>query len=191
MTTPEGGRPRAWLSVALTAVLALAGCQAAPTASVETTSGASLPPVVRQVLAAGDPAAAPGERLELVRYTIQPGTALPAHHHPGMQLAYVESGTLTYNVIEGEVTITSADGAPRKVGPGETATVVAGEWLVETEDIVHFGENGGPDPLVILAASLLEAGQPAAIPVSPSPSPSLRVGPSPVEPGVGSPPPSS
>lgn len=178
------------VAVAIVA-LAIVACQAAATPSAAPSGATSPDPVVRQVLAGGDPGVAPGERLELVRYTIQPGTALPAHHHPGMQLAYVESGTLTYNVIEGEVTITSPDGATRTVGPGETATIVAGEWLVETEEVVHFGENAGPEPLVILAASLLEAGQPAAIPVSPSPSPSLRVGPSPVEPGIGSPPPSS
>lgn len=146
-----------------------------------------MPPVERQILAAGDPAAAPGEKLELVRYTIQPGTALAAHHHPGMQLAYVEAGTLTYTVVEGTVTITAADGATRSVGPGETATIVAGEWLVETEEIVHFGENAGREPLLILAATLLEAGQPPAVPVPPTPA----GGASPVEPGVGSPPPSS
>jgi quercetin dioxygenase-like cupin family protein len=171
------------LAVSAGALFAACGSASPPGAS---TSG-SIPPVVRAILAAGDPANADGQKLELVRYTIQPGTKLPAHHHPGMQLAFIESGTLTYTVIEGTVTVTGVDGTPRTVGPGQTATVVSGEWLIESQEIVHFGENAGPEPVVILAASLLEAGQPPAIPVGPSPA----LEPSPIEPGFESPAPSS
>jgi hypothetical protein len=85
------------------------------------------------------------------------------------------------------VTVTGVDGTPRTVGSGQTATIVAGEWLIESQEIVHFGENAGTVPVVILAASLLEAGQPPAIPVSPSPA--LEA--SPVQPGFESPAPSS
>jgi quercetin dioxygenase-like cupin family protein len=129
-----------------------------------------VPPVVRAILAAGNPAAAPDANLELVRYTIQPGTALVAHRHPGMQLALVESGTLTYTVIEGTVTVHQTDGGTRPIGPGETGTIVAGEWIAEDQSIVHFGKNAGTVPVVILASSLLATGQPPAIPVSPAPS---------------------
>ncbi len=192
-------RPRTragWLgATALAGVVAVAAACSAAGASpaAPTAASASIPPVVRAILAAGDPANADGQKLELARYTIQPGTKLAAQHHPGMQLAFIESGTLTYTVIEGTVTITAADGTTRTVGPGETATIAPGEWLVESEDIVHFGENGGNVPVVILAASLFEAGEPPAIPVDPSPSggatPALK--PSPVEPGFGTPPPGS
>jgi quercetin dioxygenase-like cupin family protein len=131
---------------------------------------ASLPPVVRDVLAAGRPSAAPDDNLELVRYTIQPDTALAPHHHPGMQLALIESGTLTYTVIEGTVVVHAAGGATRSIGPGETGTIGPGEWIVEDETIVHFGKNAGSEPVVILAASLLAADEPPAILVSPAPS---------------------
>jgi quercetin dioxygenase-like cupin family protein len=106
-----------------------------------------------------------------------------------MQLAYIESGTLTYTVIEGTVTVTATDGTTRTVGPGQTATIGPGEWLVESEDIVHFGENAGSVPVVILASSLLEAGEPAAVPVDPAPSSGATpaVQPSPIQPGFGSP----
>ena len=128
--------------------------------------GATVPPVVRTVLAAGHPSAAPDRNLELVRYTIQPGTALPPHRHPGTQLAYIESGTLAYTVIEGEVVINQADGGSRVIRPGATGTVEAGEWIMEHEGIVHFGANDGDVPVVILASSLLEADEPPAIPVA-------------------------
>ena len=182
-----GGRFRALLSSALAVLLVSSFAACGGTSPRGALASGSIPPVVRAVLAAGDPANADGQKLELVRYTIQPGTKLPAHHHPGMQLAFIESGTLTYTVIEGTVTVTGVDGAPRTVGPGQTATVVAGEWLIESQEIVHFGENAGTVPVVILAASLFEAGQPAAIPESPSPA----IEASPLQPGFESPAPSS
>lgn len=131
----------------------------------------SLPPVVRAVLGSAQPADAPEDALELVRYTIQPSTALAPHRHPGTQLALIESGTLTYTVIEGEVTVHQADGGSRVIGPGETGRIAAGEWIVEDETIVHYGANEGSEPVVILASSLLEADEPPAIPVeTPTPS---------------------
>ena len=54
-------------------------------------------------------------------------------------------------------------------GRARRSAIVAGEWLAETELVVHFGANEGPDVVVILAASLLQAGESPAIPM-PSPS---------------------
>jgi quercetin dioxygenase-like cupin family protein len=154
----------------------LAACAAAQPSSGPSGSGnggtpaATTAAVVRSVLAAGVPASAPGRNLELVRYTIAPHTALAPHHHPGMQLALIESGTLTYSVIEGTIEVHGTDGSTRTIGPGETGQIVAGEWIAETESIVHFGANDTDDPVVILAASLLAADEPPAIVVSPAPS---------------------
>jgi quercetin dioxygenase-like cupin family protein len=153
----------------------LAACTAASpaptpgrgTPSPPTSSSAST--VVRTVLAAGQPSAAPDQNLELVRYTIPPHTKLAAHHHPGMQLALIESGSLTYSVISGTIVVHQVDGGTRPIGPGETGTIEPGEWIAETEPIVHFGANDTDQPIVILVASLLAADEPPAIAVTPSP----------------------
>ena len=163
--------------LATVVAVALAGCGMVPpggglVGSVPSRT-ASLPPVVRAVLAGGDPSGAPGRKLELVRYTIQPGTRLAMHRHPGMQLAYVESGTLTYTVVQGSVTVHQSDGGSRTIAAGQMGRIVPGEWIAEHEGVVHFGENAGPEVVEILASSLLEADQPPAVPVaSGSPSPS-------------------
>lgn len=124
--------------------------------------------VVREVIMSGNPEAAPGQILELVRYTIPAGLTLPAHTHPGMQVATIESGTLHYTVLEGEVPLTRAavNATPQ---PAESITASSGEVaigpgdsFVEAEGIVHFGRNAGPEPVVILVASLLTEGQPPA-----------------------------
>lgn len=124
--------------------------------------------VMREVLVSGQPAGAPGQVLELVRYTIPPGTLLPAHTHPGMQAAFLESGTLHYTVVEGEVPLTRAaigTGTPvaDAVAAGEGEDVIrAGDSFVEPAGVVHFGRNAGPEPVVILVSSLLTVGEPPA-----------------------------
>lgn len=121
--------------------------------------------VIRTVLSRGLPASAPGQALELVRYTIAPDSHLPAHTHPGMQVSYIESGTLTYTVVAGEATYTrtTADGTVAETGTlvgGQTAELGFGTSLIEPEGMVHFGENLGDEPVVILVASLFQEGAP-------------------------------
>ncbi len=120
--------------------------------------------VVRDVLSSTDPEAAPGEVLELVEYTIPAGAVLIVHTHPGVQMATVESGELTYHVIEnGSAPVIRADGTEDLIGPGESTTFEVGDSFVEPEGMVHYGENLTDEPVVLLATSLLEADEPAAI----------------------------
>lgn len=134
---------------------------ATPGASPEATVG-----VVREVLSSDEPASAPGEVLALVRYTIPAGAVLVVHIHPGVQMATVESGSLTYHVIaDGSVPVTRADGTEEIIGPGESTTFEVGDAWVEPEGMVHYGENLTAEPVVLMATSLLEADEPAAIPV--------------------------
>ena len=142
-----------------------AGSAASPAASVA--------PVVRQVLAEALPDEGRGLDLQLVRYTIQPGTTLAVHHHPGTQVALIEQGRLTYTVVTGEVVVHQPDGVTRTIRAGNTDLIVAGEWIVEREPVVHFGANKTDTLVVILATTLLRDGQPAAI-TDPSPAPSAN-----------------
>lgn len=151
---------RAWLVVLLAVPLLLAGL--AGVAAQDATPGTPVPPAVeRDVLAEGTPAAAPEDALQLVQYTIPPHIRLPAHTHPGMQVSTVESGTLLYTVVEGEASLTRADGTVEVITPasGEVA-IEAGDALVEPAGMVHFGRNGADEPIVLLTASLFEADEP-------------------------------
>lgn len=125
--------------------------------------------VVHAVLASGAPAAAPAHQLALARYSIQPGARLGAHRHPGMQIAFMEGGTLNYRVIQGAVTVHQLDGGTREIAAGRTGTVTPGEWFIEDETTVMSGENDGPTMAVILVSSLLVANELPAIPVTPAP----------------------
>lgn len=156
---------------ALIATIAFTAGNAQEPPATSPTTPAATPAVVREALAADLPAAAPGQELQLVRYVIQPDTRLATHIHPGTQIASIESGVLTYTVLTGEVPVLRAvaDGTPipaETVRAGQTTHLHPGDAVVERPGAVHFGENRGEEPVVILAATLLTAGQPAAIPVN-------------------------
>ena len=99
----------------------------------------------------------------LTQYTISPETKLPIHSHPGMQIERVMAGVLTYTVVSGEAQVTCADGSELLLEAGKTAELKPGDSLVETAGMVHFGENKGDQPVVLLSSSLFDASQPKAI----------------------------
>jgi quercetin dioxygenase-like cupin family protein len=150
------------------------GTAASPVASPEVYSQGA----VRTTLAEGLPPGAPGQTLQLVRYDIPAGITLAVHIHPGMQIATVVSGELTYHVLTGAVQIGRAanmtaagPGATESLSAGESTVLYPGDWVVEVPGAVHYGENLGDTPVVLLASTLLVTGEPAAIPVNPEGTP--------------------
>lgn len=130
------------------------------------------PPVVREILGQTEgPPGAPGRRLTLVRYTIAPGAELAPHVHPGIQMASILSGTLSYRVVSGIATVqrqVAASGIPASVeelaGPADT-TLRAGDTVLEEESMVHFGANRMSEPVVILATLITDPAADLAVPV--------------------------
>lgn len=129
-------------------------------AAQDATPEATPAAVVREVINSGQPVAAEGQILELVRYHIPANISLPMHIHPGMQVAMVESGTLTYTVVEGEATYIRADGTTGILTAGETMDLLPGDSLVEPQGMIHYGENLTDEPLVLLVASLFAVDAP-------------------------------
>jgi quercetin dioxygenase-like cupin family protein len=135
-------------------------------------SAASPPAALRIDLAAGSPSFAPGYRLSLTEAIVPPGGAFPAHRHPGMQVAYIESGTLQFTVYRGKVNVFRGHpGASQKLvrvlRAGRTGSIRTGEWIIETPSLWHRGANVGRKRVVILLATLLRADKAPAIPVVP------------------------
>ncbi len=166
------------------AALTLAGCSSSgsqtsadtttATAMASTTVGASdaspttSAPVRTEVLDdLVDPPGATGRTLSLVRYHIAPGAKLVPHVHPGVQMARIESGTLTYTIESGTALVRRAgDDTDTEVTGPTTITLEAGDSVIERGDMVHFGENRTDEPLVIIATLLTETGHDLAEPVS-------------------------
>jgi len=135
---------------------------AASDATTETTTGE---PIVREALGQTTPANAPGQELYLQRATIEPGATLDTHVHEGTVVAEIVEGTLTYEIVSGTATVTRADGTVEEFTGPDTITLEAGDDLIETDDLVHFGSNEGDETVVVLSAALLAEGAPLATPV--------------------------
>jgi len=174
---------RRWVGIvaAIAGVLALSACGAdtagtasgaAPATSVGPgTTGASGPgttvAVQKDVLAREvDPPGGAGSTLTLMRYTIAPGAQLSPHIHPGVQLAHIESGTLTYTVVEGTATVTRAGGTVEPVSAPATIALATGDAVAENDGMVHFGANETDEPVVILATLLTADGEDLAVTVT-------------------------
>ena len=149
--------------VVVTALAALA-CAAGPVAAQQT-SGAT---PTREELGEAPPLNAPGQTLYLQRVTIPAGSELPEHFHQGTQIARVERGVLTYDVIAGAVQVTRRNGDTETIEAPATTRIRAGESLVEVESLAHAGSNQGKRPVVIALAVLLADGAPLSTPVGDS-----------------------
>jgi quercetin dioxygenase-like cupin family protein len=114
---------------------------------------------------------APHRTLVLSRVVVEPGAELALHHHLGTQVARVQSGVLTYTVRSGSVVVRRGEsdqqpGTVRSIESGQTASIRAGQWIVEQPSDIHRAANRGSAPVVIYLATLLETGAPPATPVS-------------------------
>jgi hypothetical protein len=116
-------------------------------------------------LGAVEPAVAPGQALELVKLTFEPGASLAMHHHPGPVIISVVSGEFTTSFAQSTATIKRAGSTePEAVESGEEYVLAAGDTVAYDADTTgHVMMNNGGEPLVLMASLLFETGQPGFI----------------------------
>ena len=142
-----------FLALALGGLTSCGGSADAPAAAVRTELGNA------------QPFNAPGQDLYLEEVVIPPGLSLTKHIHEGNQLASVRSGTLTYTIESGDTVINRADGTTESVQGPAVVQLGPGDWIVEDEDLVHFGANQGGEPVTVILAVLVREGAPKFTPV--------------------------
>ena len=157
-------RSRFLIPLLLAASLLVAACGSSDDSVSSVADGVTV--VTRQLLAEASPEAAQGQVLELTRVIVPPGESLAPHTHPGPQLAAIVAGTLTYSVIEGEVTVTRAAGTGSQeivaYASGDTFELRTGDTISETPLMVHEAANEGNEPVIIYLSSLFPEGEPPA-----------------------------
>lgn len=109
------------------------------------------------------PSVAGDSVLVLMRITMEPGTVIPAHQHPGAVVVVVEEGVYGTELLEGSGTLTRAgttgEGASEVVSAGSEATLQPGDSF-SYEGAVHTMANPGDEPLVLLVSALLDPAMP-------------------------------
>jgi len=148
-----------------TTTSAPAAATAAPGATTPAAPAAGA--VVKDILGADvDPPGAPGRTLTLIRYTIPAAAKLAPHIHPGVQLASIQSGTLTYTVLSGTIPVKHPNGNTENLVGPTTTKLHPGDVVTEVDGVVHYGANDTTEPVIILATLLTEDGKDLAIPVT-------------------------
>jgi quercetin dioxygenase-like cupin family protein len=130
------------LFLATTAILAsLTGiAHAADTQPKSWQQGLSRTDLVRQDLGAAD------REVIQARVDFESGVASPRHAHPGVEVAYVISGTFEYQ-LEGRAPV----------------TLKAGDSLFIPEEVAHIAKNIGSDKGSELATYVVKKGEPVLI----------------------------
>lgn len=111
------------------------------------------------------PASAPGQTLQLLQLTLEPGTTIAMHHHPGPVIITVVSGQFTTSFAESSATLTRAGASEGEaVDSGEAYVMDPGDTVAyDANTTGHVMQNAGTEPLVLMAAVLFEDGQPGFI----------------------------
>jgi quercetin dioxygenase-like cupin family protein len=152
---------------ALTGAMLLTTVALGP-AAVAANSSSTNTGITRTALGQAAPDNAPGQELYLQRVRIEPGAKLAEHFHQGTQVAHIIAGVLTYDIASGTAAVTRRGGKTGSYTGPTTIRLRTGDSLVETQGLVHHGENSGKVPVVIELASLLQAGAPLSTPVGTS-----------------------
>ena len=114
-------------------------------------------------LGGGESIEANGHSLALMRLTLVPGTLISEHHHPGSVMLAVQSGVFTTTFTQGSAVITrsataDAAGAVEPVIIGAESVLEAGDSVYYERDTYHTMSNHTDEPLVLLAAVILDVG---------------------------------
>ena len=99
--------------------------------------------------------------------TLQPGSKVPRHTHPGPEYIYVESGSFSpFEAPLDEMTITAADGSPEEGIPGSPTTLLAGGKAIVQAGQIHRALNQGgatsKDPTKFLSMRIYSVDEPRA-----------------------------
>ena len=116
-------------------------------------SGASLTTLMERTL----PLPAAPLTVRLLRITLEPEASVPLHTHPGPELDYVESGTLTVEV-DGDAQIVRANGEEIDAPPDEAATLETGDWITFPPGTGMALRNTSDQPVELLSAVLQPVG---------------------------------
>ncbi len=128
--------------------------------------------ITTEVLGGGQPDATTGLALALVRITFAPGAVAPPHTHPGATIFYIESGELTFGLLDGVATLTPAGGTPdapsepEELTAGSEVVLTAGDSVFYQGDAVLDERNDGGEPVVILVSNLRGIDEPAREPAA-------------------------
>ena len=113
----------------------------------------------------------PDHTVYVARFTIEPGSEIFPHRHPGTVVLGVASGTLGWTLLEGTAHVVRG-AAAGNTGPVEDVTEPGTEVILEVgdsiyydDDVVHTARGAGDETTVVLGSLVFPTGEPLLMPV--------------------------
>lgn len=162
-------------TVALSIVL-LCGAATAQSPSVAPSAAPSAAGASQELLGFTFPAGSSDSRLVLVRTTLEPGDRLAGVGWAGSSVSWVESGSLTIDVIAGTMTVAETDHSGGTLADGETWTLGSLGTVRAGPKTVMDWTNDTAARVTVLTAAVIPSdasvGDPTSLPgASPAPTP--------------------
>jgi quercetin dioxygenase-like cupin family protein len=103
-----------------------------------------------------------GDRLVLLRFTLEPGASIRAHSHSGPALFTVVSGALQVELIRGAATV-KRDHVQEPAEVGTMTYLYDGESIAFAPNAGQTVANESAEPLVLIASILLRHNEPVFV----------------------------
>ena len=123
------------------------------------------PGFVGEVFAGVPSDRAPGQTVYVARFTIQPGSEIYPHGHPGTTVLAVDSGSFGWTLVQGEAYVVRGAGSggtevEEVTEPGAEVILEPGDAIYYEDDVIHTARNAGDGVAVVLGSFVLTTGQP-------------------------------
>jgi quercetin dioxygenase-like cupin family protein len=161
-------------TILVAAILAILVPAGAGVTAQEATPAPTITGIDIENLGVAEPASATGQLLELTRVTFEPTAELPPFTQPGTVIVYVDAGSISLTVTEGDVSggvhIFRQTAAQPPVPSPTTEELLQpnteyvlhrGDSVVLDHDVVRKLRNTGQIKAVILISSLLQRDTPS------------------------------
>jgi len=127
------------------------------------------PGFVAEVFTGAPSDRAPGQTVYIARFTIQPGSEIYPHSHPGTTVLSVESGKFGWTLVKGTAHIVRGAGSGGTAveditEPNTDVILEPGDTIYYEDDVVHTARNAGDETTVVLGTLVLTAGEPLLMP---------------------------
>jgi quercetin dioxygenase-like cupin family protein len=123
------------------------------------------PGFVGEVFAGAPSAVAPGQTIYVARFTIQPGSEIFPHGHPGTTVLAVESGSFGWTLVQGTAYVVRGAGSggtevETVTEPNTEVILEPGDAIYYEADVIHTARGAGDTPTVVLGSLVLTTGAP-------------------------------
>jgi quercetin dioxygenase-like cupin family protein len=127
------------------------------------------PGFVAEVFSGAPSALAPGQTVYTVRFTIQPGSEIFPHGHPGTTVLSVDSGSFGWTLLQGTAHVVRGAGtggtAVEDIAEPNTEVILEpGDTIYYEDDVIHTARNAGDETTIVMGTLILKAGEPLLMP---------------------------